>query len=182
MAGYCYGIRPAFYLNEKNYQILSGSGTEADPYVIDGKFTQTSAAVFSQGEQLEFDQEPINDSGRLLVPARAIFESLGAEVEYDEATETVTANDGERTVVMQIDNPEMGNGTEVLELEVSPQIVNGRTMVPLRAVSEAFDCSVEYVESLNRVVIDKPELPMDFGEGVGIEDWQQDWYKEIYGD
>ncbi len=177
-----YGIRPAFYLNEKNYQILSGSGTEADPYVIDGKFTQASAAVFSQGEQLEFDQEPINDSGRLLVPARAIFESLGAEVEYDEATETVTANDGERTVVMQIDNPEMGNGTEVFELEVSPQIVNGRTMVPLRAVSEAFDCSVEYVESLNRVVIDKPELPMDFGEGVGIEDWQQDWYKEIYGD
>ena len=85
-------------------------------------------------------------------------------------------------MVMQIDNPEMGNGTEVLELEVSPQIVNGRTMVPLRAVSEAFDCSVEYVESLNRVVIDKPELPMDFGEGVGIEDWQQDWYKEIYGD
>lgn len=182
LAGYCYGIRPAFYLNEKNYQILSGSGTEADPYVIDGKFTQTSAAVFSQGEQLEFDQEPINDSGRLLVPARAIFESLGAEVEYDESTETVTANDGERTVVMQIDNPEMGNGTEVFELEVSPQIVNGRTMVPLRAVSEAFDCSVEYVESLNRVVIDKPELPMDFGEGVGIEDWQQDWYKEIYGD
>lgn len=182
LPAYVYGIRPAFYLNEKSMHILSGSGTVTDPYIVTSSMEQESTLVFSQGEQLEFDQEPINDSGRLLVPARAIFESLGAEVEYDEATETVTANDGERTVVMQIDNPEMGNGTEVFELEVSPQIVNGRTMVPLRAVSEAFDCSVEYVESLNRVVIDKPELPMDFGEGVGIEDWQQDWYKEIYGD
>lgn len=182
LPAYVYGIRPAFYLNEKNCQIISGSGTESDPYIVGSKFEQQSTAVFSQGEQLEFDQEPINDSGRLLVPARAIFESLGAEVTYDDGDGVITAVSDDRTVVMQIDNPEMGNGTEVFELEVSPQVVNGRTMVPLRAVSEAFDCSVEYLESLNRVVIDKPELPMDFGEGVGIEDWQQDWYKEIYGD
>lgn len=31
------GIRPAFYLNEETVQILSGSGTKEDPYVVDGK-------------------------------------------------------------------------------------------------------------------------------------------------
>ncbi len=182
MPAYAYGIRPAFYLNESNYQILSGSGTEADPYIVDGKFEQESVAVFCQGEQLKFDQEPIEENGRLLVPVRAIFESLGAEVTYDEGDGVITATNDERTVVMQIDNTEMGNGTEIITLDVAPQIVGDRTMVPLRAISESFGADVEYIENLNRVVIDKPTLPMDFGEGVGIEDWQQDWYKEIYGD
>lgn len=182
MAACVYGIRPAFYLNDANMQILSGSGAETDPYVIDGKFKQQSAAVFSQGKQLEFDQEPVEENNRLLVPVRAIFESLGAEVTYDDGDGVITANNGERTVTMQIDNPKMGNGTEVFTLDVAPKLVGDRTMVPLRAVSEAFDCKVDYIENLNRVVIDKPKLPMDFGEGVGREDWQQNWYKEIYGD
>lgn len=180
MAACPYGIRPAFYLNEKNYQILSGSGTEYDPYIVGAKFEQESAAVFSQGEQLEFDQEPIEENGRLLVPMRAVFESLGAEVTYDDGDGVITATNDERTVVLQIDNHEMGNGTEVIILDAVPKIVGNRTLVPLRAVAEAFDCDVEYIENLNRVVIDKPKLPMDFGEGVGSEDWQQDWYKEVY--
>ncbi len=180
LSAYVYGIRPAFYLNEKNYQILSGSGTEYDPYIVGAKFEQESAAVFSQGEQLEFDQEPIEENGRLLVPMRAVFESLGAEVTYDDGDGVITVTNDERTVVLQIDNPEMGNGTEVIILDAVPKIVGNRTLVPLRAVAEAFDCDVEYIENLNRVVIDKPKLPMDFGEGVGSEDWQQDWYKEVY--
>lgn len=182
VAAFNYGIRPAFYLNEDNYKVLSGSGTEADPYVVDGKFEQESTAVFSQGNQLSFDQEPMEENGRLLVPVRAIFESLGAEVTYDDGDGVIIASDGERTVTMQIGNPEMGNGTEVFTLDTVPKIVGDRTMVPLRAVAEAFDCKVDYIENLNRVVIDKPTLPMDFGDGVGREDWQQNWYKEIYGD
>lgn len=168
------GIRPAFYLNEDNMQIKSGTGTENAPYIIDG-YGQEGIAVFSQGKQLNLDQQPIEENDRLLVPVRAIFESLGAEVSYDDGDGVITANDGERTVVMQIDNYEMGNGTEVFTLDTAPKIVGERTMVPLRAVSEAFDAKVTYVENLQRVVVDKPE-PQVFSEA-----WRKTpWYKEAW--
>ncbi len=168
------GVRPAFYLNEDNMIIKSGSGTENDPYKIDG-YGQEGIAVFSQGKQLNLDQQPIEENDRLLVPVRAIFESLGAEVSYDDGDGVITANDGERTVVMQIDNYEMGNGTEVFTLDTAPRIVGERTMVPLRAVSEAFDAKVTYVENLQRVVVDKPE-PQVFSEA-----WRKTpWYKEAW--
>ena len=50
------GVRPAFYLNEDNMIIKSGSGTENDPYKIDG-YGQEGIAVFSQGKQLNLDQQ-----------------------------------------------------------------------------------------------------------------------------
>lgn len=81
-----------------------------------------------------------------------------------------------RTVVMQIGNPEMGNGAEVFTLDVAPTLKDDRTLVPLRAVSEAFDCKVEWIEELNRAVIDPPQ-PEDSDEGH----WQSDWDIAING-
>ena len=169
------GVRPAFYLNEENMVIQSGSGTAEDPYVLDGK-GQDGIAVFCNSRQVEFDQQPIEENDRVLVPVRAIFEQLGAEVNYDDGDGVITANNGERTVVMQLDNPEMGNGTEVFTLDVPPKLVGDRTLVPLRAVSEAFDCKVEWIESLNRAVIDPPQ-PEDSDEGH----WQSEWDIRING-
>ncbi len=169
------GVRPAFYLNENNMIIKSGSGTEEDPYILDGK-GQENTAIFCNGKQVEFDQQPIEEDDRLLVPVRAIFEQLGAEVTYDDGDGVITANNGERTVVMQIDNPEMGNGTEVFTLDVAPKLVGDRTVVPLRAVSEAFDCRVDWIEELDRVVIDPPQ-PEDTDEGH----YQNIWDINIHG-
>ena len=170
------GVRPAFYLNEENMIIKSGSGTADDPYILDGKM-QNDTAVFCNSEQVEFDVQPIEENGRLLVPVRAIFEELGAEVTYDDGDGVITATNDERTVVMQIDNPEMGNGTEVFTLEVAPKLVNDRTLVPLRAVAEAFDCKVEWIEGLNRAVIDPPQ-PEDTDEGH----WQHTWDISVNGE
>ena len=63
--------------------------------------------MYSNGEELNDDQRPVEENERLLVPARAVFESLGAEVEWDEEKEVVTATDGETEIVMQIDNAVM---------------------------------------------------------------------------
>ena len=138
---------------------------------------QNDTAVFCNSEQVEFDVQPIEENGRLLVPVRAIFEELGAEVTYDDGDGVITATNDERTVVMQIDNPEMGNGTEVFTLEVAPKLVNDRTLVPWRAVAEAFDCKVEWIEGLNRAVIDPPQ-PEDTDEGH----WQHTWDISVNGE
>ena len=172
------GVRPAFYLNEANLIIKSGSGTEEDPYIVDGA-GQNGVAVFSNGEELSMDQKPVEENERLLVPARAVFESLGAEVEWDEEKEVVTATDGETEIVMQIDNAVMEKNKkgeeEEISLEAAPRIIGERTMVPLRAVSEAFSAKVDYIEELNRVVIDKQPAPSP------DPNWCPPWYKRMFG-
>lgn len=168
------GVRPGFYLNTENVVIKSGSGTEADPYVIDGREEQWGVAVFCQGKELKLDQEPVEENDRLLVPVRAIFESLGAEVSWDEAEEQVTATKDSTTVQLQINSPTLLVNEEAVELDAPARLVGERTLVPLRAVSEALEAQVDYVENLQRVVIDKP-APQELDE-----DWNPWWYERAF--
>ncbi len=168
------GIRPGFYLNTENVMIKSGSGTETDPYVIDGREEQQGVAVFCQGKELKLDQEPVEENDRLLVPVRAIFESLGAEVSWDEAEEQVTATKESTTVQLQINSPTLLVNEEAVELDAPARLVGERTLVPLRAVSEALEAQVDYVENLQRVVIDKP-APQELDE-----DWNPWWYERAF--
>ena len=177
---YAHGVRPAFYLNEHSTVIKSGSGTEDDPYVIDGR-GQEDIAIFCNGEELPFDQPTMEENARLLVPMRGIFEALGAEVEWNNEDKSVTAVKEETVITVQIDSTEMSKNGDEIVLDTPPRLVGGRTLVPVRAVSEALDARVEWTEDLRRVVIDIPG-PQDFGDGVGRENWHQDWWKELYGD
>lgn len=164
------GIRPAFYLNEATAQIKAGSGTEDDPYILDGK-AQEGITVFCNGKQLEFNQAPVIENDRTLIGVRSVFESLGAEVEWDGAEKVVTASDEDTTIKLQIDNNIMQVNDEEVELDTPARLINDNTMVPLRAVSEALDAKVDWIEDLQRIVIDvQPEW---------VEtDWNPDWYQQ----
>ncbi|MBO4898430.1 MAG: copper amine oxidase N-terminal domain-containing protein [Clostridia bacterium] len=101
-------------------------------------------SVFVNGSQVFFDQPPIISDGRTLVPLRAIFEALGAEVNWDGATSTVTSSRGGTYMSIQIGNSVMNvNGVEKY-LDVPAQIISNRTLVPVRAISEAYGCSVSW--------------------------------------
>jgi len=109
--------------------------------------------VLLNGKRILFDQPPIIQNGRTLVPLRAIFEAMGATVEWDQKTQTVTASNGEITVVMKVgDNTMLKNGTKIT-LDVPPQIVNNRTLVPARAVAESFEADVQWDGSTQTVII-----------------------------
>ena len=162
------GVRPAFYLNEATAQIKSGSRTEADPYILDGT-PQNGIAVFSNGEQISFEQEPYIENDHTLVEMRAVFESLGANVDWNGEDKTVTAVKDDIKIQLQIDNSIMQVNSESVELETPARLVNDNTMVPIRAVSEAFGARVEWSADLQRVVVD--EQP----EWVET-DWNPDWY------
>ena len=154
------GVRPAFYLNTDAIVIRSGSGTESDPYIIDGVGPETNdITIFCNGKQMAFDdQPPVIESDRTLVPMRAIFEALGAEVTWDNTNRIVTAETADKKIVLQIDNNMMTVGYVDVELEVAPKIKNSRTLVPLRAVSEALDAHVEWLpESRQAVIFNVPD-------------------------
>lgn len=103
--------------------------------------------------RIEFDVTPINYNGRVLVPVRAIFEALGADVFWDSKTETITSVLGETKIILTIDSPVMYVNNNILPLDISPIIISERTLVPVRAVSEAFGATVLWNEEKNCVEI-----------------------------
>lgn len=102
---------------------------------------------------VQFDTSPVNINGRVLVPVRAIFEAMGAEVIWNAGTRTVTSKLDNTTVVMQIDSPTMRINGEPKSLDVAPQIIDDRTLVPARAAAEAFGGRVQWQGDQNRVII-----------------------------
>lgn len=109
--------------------------------------------VLLDGSYIEFDVQPALINDRTMVPVRAIFEALGATVEWQDDTETVVSNMGDTTVSLKInDNAIVKNG-ERIELDVPAQLIGDRTLVPVRAISEAYGCNVDWNDAKNTVVI-----------------------------
>lgn len=116
--------------------------------------------VVVNGTELEFDVPPAMQDGRVLVPVRAIFESLGAEVTWDSETQTVTAVKQDKKITLQIGSNIMQTGDKELVLDVPPKIIDGRTLVPVRTVSEGFGCAVDWQGDIKQVTITTPEGAM----------------------
>ena len=112
--------------------------------------------VLVDGKQINFDVNPILDNGRTLVPMRFIFEALGATVGWDDATQTATAVKGDITISITINKPELVKNGNVIVLDVPAKLVNDRTLVPVRAVSETlgFDVSWDDFNLTVKIVAD----------------------------
>lgn len=101
-------------------------------------------SVFIDGLPVAFDVEPVIQDGRTLVPFRAIAEALGVEVSWDGETQTVSTTDGKTSVELQIGNKTAYCNDAPITLDVPPIILGGRTLIPLRFFSEAYNCKVEW--------------------------------------
>lgn len=100
-----------------------------------------------------FDQPPIVINGTTLVPMRAIFEKLGAKIEWDGATSSVKGTKGDRWVKLSIGSTEAIVNGKTISLDTSPVITNDFTMVPIRVVSEALGAKVEWEKDFRTVNI-----------------------------
>jgi len=104
-----------------------------------------TVSVVIDGQAVTFaDQAPIIDSGRTLVPLRAIFEAMGATVTWDAATSTATGVKGDTTVVVVVGSVSPTINGAAKTIDVPAKIVNSRTMAPLRFVCEAFGGTVAW--------------------------------------
>ena len=108
-------------------------------------FAHPAITVYVDGEKLNFDQPPIIKEDRTLVPMRKIFEALDAQVFWDEPSQSVTALSGSDVIVLYINQSGLyKNGELVYTMPVPAQIVNDRTLVPLRAVAESLGAEVAW--------------------------------------
>ena len=100
--------------------------------------------VTLDGQAMDFDVAPIIQNDRVLVPMRAIFEELHCSVDYTDidGKQIITAKNDDNTISLEIGSNEMTVNDEKVSLDTVPVIIDDRTLVPLRAVSEALDCNV----------------------------------------
>jgi uncharacterized protein YkwD len=90
------------------------------------------------GEEIEFSgQPPVIIEGRTLVPVRDVFEALGFEIGWDAAAQRVRLGREGTIVILTIGKAEFSVNGETRVSEVPAQIINGRTMLPVRAIAES---------------------------------------------
>lgn len=147
--------------------------------------TPVSAAkevsVYLFGEKLSFDVPPQIINGRTLVPMRKIFESLGATVDWDGNTRTATSVREDKTIILTIDSYTMYVNGKSVTLDVAPCIIDGRTLVPARAVSEAFNLKVDWDNDTRSVLITTADsLDKKILTKIGDYEISQAYYNCLY--
>jgi len=114
-----------------------------------------ATSVQLNGQPLKTEVAPMRVNGRVLVPMRDIFEALGAKVTYNGLTRGITATRDATTVNLQIGNRKASVNGAARMLEQAPLVVNNRTLVPLRFVSEALGARVAWNQALQIASIDQ---------------------------
>ncbi|GHU53576.1 hypothetical protein AGMMS49975_11990 [Clostridia bacterium] len=96
---------------------------------------------------------PIIKDGRTLTPIRAIIENMDGSAEWSAADSKITLNASGNTLEMWVGNKRLTlNGAE-LEMDIAPAIINERTMLPLRFVSDNVGCQIAWIGSSRQIVI-----------------------------
>ena len=97
--------------------------------------------------------DPVIDNDTTLVEYRTIMEGLGAEVTWDEATQTVTAVKGDTEIKLTIGSETAYVNGEAQELLCAPCIVDGSTLVPVRFIAEQFGMKVKWDETSKLITV-----------------------------
>jgi hypothetical protein len=116
-------------------------------------FAASDIKVVINGQSQTYDQPPVVKKGRTLVPLRGIFEALGAEVKWDGDTQTVTAIKGQTEIRLQIGWAMAYKNDKAVMLDVPAQLINGRTMVPVRFIAESLGAEVKWNADTQTVVV-----------------------------
>jgi len=106
------------------------------------------------GVRSGIDVAPVTIDGRTMVPVRAVFEALGATVDWDQANGNATIIKGNRWIDLWSGEASMVVNGNRVSIDVAPQLIHGRTMLPLRAISENLGLEVDWEPEARRVTIE----------------------------
>ena len=122
-------------------------------FVFQTAFAEDEIKVTINGQNLTMDQPPVLVNDRTLVPVRAIFEALGAKVSWNNDTNTATGELNGTTVEIQIENTVAKVNGKDVTLDVPAKLINDRTLVPVRFISESLGAKVDWDNDSQTVII-----------------------------
>jgi len=127
--------------------------------------------VMVNGAYVQFpDAAPEVTGGRTMVPVRALVETLGGEVDYQDGTVRFTIDGdtyefavGSATVTVK---PAVGSGAPAdIKMDCAPYVKGGRTYVPIRFISEALGYEVGWDNDFQTaILLDREALAAKFDE------------------
>ena len=106
-----------------------------------------------------YEQQPTIINGRTLVPLRAVMEELGFEIDWHEHRQRALLSRPRNVVAITVGHDYMWVAGQQVDLDVPAQIMNARTMVPVRAISEAtgFDVDWDAENFVVNIIVDNLE-------------------------
>ena len=99
------------------------------------------------------DQQPTIIDSRTLVPVRGVFEKLGFDVDWDDVTRTVIIERPDFTVLVPVGSRIFTTNGRQYTMDVPAQLINERTMLPIRAIVESVGYYVDWDDATNTVLI-----------------------------
>jgi hypothetical protein len=121
--------------------------------LVDASEESSEITAIVDSRPIYFDVAPQKIDGRVIVPLRAIFESLGAKVGWEGSTQTITGKKNDIVVTLRLNDTSAVVGGKPVTLDVAATQLEGRTFVPARFVAESFGADVKWDDSLNQVII-----------------------------
>jgi lysozyme len=138
---------------DDNKSVLATFEKSVDPNQHIITLSVGSMVAHLDGQLVTLDTSPVIVSGRTLVPLRPIIEGLGGAITWVPETRSVEVEFNGTTLLLQIGNRTAVVNGEVVILDVPAAIMNGRTMLPVRFVSEHLGADVEWEELTKTVTI-----------------------------
>jgi len=141
-------------------------------------------------DAFNFDVPPQVIDGRTMVPLRALFEKFGYDVVWDSETATAVCTNARQTIYVKIDSKVItiedlltGNQYSITN-DVASQIVNQRTLVPLRLISELVGLGVKWHGETRSVYLSGEVLEaVDFSrEGIELVEYGKKKMPSLLGD
>lgn len=150
--------------------LLLGSGVSAK--TLEFQIGSSDMYISDKGiSHTALDTKPFTINDRTMVPIRVISENFGAEVIWDEDSQTVTINTDEVNIKLTVGSQSAYVNGEEISLDTAPVTQDDRTMVPLRFISEALGRRVVYVDESEHILI-SDEMPIMnvSGKDVTLDD------------
>lgn len=116
-------------------------------------YADNEISVYLDGSKVEFDVKPLIINERTMVPIRAIFEKMGATVEWNQSTSSAVCTKDDTVVKMTVNSTNMYVNNQKIEMDTTPIVIDGRTLAPARYVAEAFGSEVEWDQQNSAVII-----------------------------
>lgn len=140
------------------------------------EFLMGNANMYERAEKTEnyiLENAPYTKNDRTMVPVRIISERFGADVGWDGEKSQVSIVKGDKNILLSLNSDIAVVNGEEIKLDVSPEEFNGRTMVPLRFISETLEMSVRYIASTEQILIsdEAPVLSIN-GRDITIDDYR----------
>lgn len=110
--------------------------------------------VFYKGEEIKNDVAPVIKEGRVLIPLRALAEIIGAEVAWNQETKSITLTKEDKVIEIVIGDKFFEINGNKVEIDVPAQLINNRTVVPVRFISENLNHQVNWDADNESVDID----------------------------